>query len=78
MLSAVSSRERWPYMKSGEAVSDYRLLGQGRREVRFKVPDGWQVKKYAELKAERLDLSVPDLVRAALAAPLGTRRWRNW
>lgn len=53
-------------------MSEYRLLGQGRREVCFTVPDGWQVKKYAELKAEKLDLSVPDLVRAALAAPVGT------
>jgi len=59
-------------MKSGDAVSDYRLLGQGRREVAFRVPDGWQVKKYAELKAEKLELSIAESVRAAVAAPVGS------
>ncbi len=53
-------------------MGEYRLIGQGRREVPFTIPDGWQVATYAELEAEDLKVSIPDLLRRAVADPVGT------
>ncbi len=59
--------------KRGDAVHDYRLIGQGRREIRFAIPEGWRVTTYAELEAEGLEVSIPDLVRRAIERPVGAK-----
>jgi len=52
-------------------MRDYRLIGKGRREIPLAVPEGWQVTAYAELKAESLQVSIPELVREAVETPVG-------
>lgn len=58
-------------MSLSDDTREYRLLGNGRKEVSFTIPEGWRVLKNAELRAEPLQVSIPELVRAALADPVG-------
>lgn len=53
-------------------MGNHLLVGQGGREVRFRLPDAWQVINNAVLKARATAKPVPQLTREALVAPVGT------
>lgn len=53
-------------------MTEYCLVGQGRREIPFAVPEGWRVATYAELEASSLDVSIPELVKQAVQRPVGS------
>ncbi len=53
-------------------MSEYHLIGQGRREVPLRLTQGWRVLRSAELKTqEPVEVSVAQLAAQALAAPIG-------
>jgi lactate racemase len=53
-------------------VSDCYLIGQGKREIGFRLPDSWHILKNAVFAAVEEQVDIPRLVGEALANPVGT------
>jgi lactate racemase len=53
-------------------LSDCYVIGQGRKNVRFALPDGWRVVKNAEIDAVSDHPDIAALVEHALTHPIGT------
>jgi len=53
-------------------VTDYFLMGHEGKKVSFRLPAGWQVLRNAVIKVEKTEKPLEQLVREAIASPLGT------
>ena len=53
-------------------MTDYFLMGHEGKKVPFRLPSGWQVLTNAVMEAEKTEKPLEQLVREAIASPLGT------
>ena len=53
-------------------MTDYFLMGHEGKKVPFRLPAGWQVLTNAVMEAEKTEKPLEQLVREAIASPLGT------
>lgn len=53
-------------------MGDYYLIGKGKRQISFRLPESWNVVKNAEPRGGGAKRPIPELVIEAVSAPVGT------